>query len=544
MIRFVGYLFMLVTFSAHALVPVEGILMGEAQSDIQNDPLSAIFSEIYDKTQFGENKKLKLYHATYSSGQNLNESCGYLGVPVYSTVWQEKQARRSFAATLQYIGLDTSIKAIGAYAKKMDVTPDNFKTLTNNLIKNYCSKNVTIFSLRNIEKSLQYYYENPQMTIIPSIESSPFATPQVKISTEKPNARSREFDLVIRNFRDFCSWGGDTDDYRMMTSYLSNRYIMAFVMKNLLGVQDKVDDKLQKVITVSSADTVQIGCTDLICRKTTMENFKLKFPLSAGSTGIDTDLSKLYCHHFRFQNAPQKTTPEVKAWIKAEELEDPIFNTSQFISVMTGVPDFFNGVDSYVDIPLLVRSSVDDRWNQWARNVLNSFSRDLLYEESLKVKVEPRRDLASLGTKGFLIDFSITLGEMDRILKDNDKLGLTFDLKLSKNYIRSLRTKWGVMEKEADFEGQKLFKEEIARYINLQIKSKEKLFTQKLWNDDFSKLIGEELLQQALTYRGNLFDSYQDEVLRVPVKFQYGLFAIAYLRYRADVAAGRLKVSL
>lgn len=544
MIRIVGYLFFLMTFSVHALVPVEGILMGEAQSDIQNDPLLAIFSEIYDKTQFGENKKLKLYHATYSSGQNLNESCGYLGVPIYSTPWQEKQARRSVAATLQYIGLDTSIKAIGAYAKKMDVTPDNFKTLTNNLLKNYCSKNVTIFSLRNIEKSLQYYYDNPQMTMIPSVESSPFATPQVKISTEKPNARSREFDLVIRNFRDFCSWGGDTDDYRMMTSYLSNRFIMAFVIKNLLGTQDKVDDKLQKVLTVNSADTVQVGCTELICRKTTLDNFKLKFPVTAGSTGIDTDLSKLYCHHFRYQNAPQKTTPEVKAWIKAEELEDPIFNTSQFISLMTGVPDFFNGVDSYVDIPLLVRSSVDDRWNQWARTVLNSFSRDLLYEESLKVKVEPRRDLAALGTQGFLIDFSITLGEMDRILKDNDKLGLTFDLKLSKNYLRQLRTKWSHLEKEADFEGQKQFKEEIAKYIGLQIKSKEKLFTQKLWNDDFSKLIGEELLEQALTYRGNLFDSYQDQVLRVPVKFSYGLFAIAYLRYRADVASGRLKVSL
>jgi hypothetical protein len=544
MIRIVGYLFMIITFSAHALVPVEGILMGEADSGIQNDPLQAIFSEVYDKSQFGENKKVKIYHAAYRSGQNLNESCGYLGTPLYSTVWQDKQAKRSVAATLQYIGLDTSIKAIGAYAKKLDVSQDNFKTLTNNIVKNYCSKNLTIFSLRNVEKALQYYYDNPQMNLIPSVESSPFATAKVKNSTEKPLSRSREFDLVIKNFRDFCSWGGETEDYRMMTSYLSNRYIMAFVIKNMLGLQDKLDDKQQKVLTVESPDTVQVGCTDLICRKDTLTNFKNKFPLSAGSTGIETDLSKLYCHHFRFQDAPQKTTPEVKAWIKAQELEDPIFQTSQFIALMTGVPDFFNGVESYVDIPLLVKSSVDERWNLWAKNVLASFSKDLLYEESLKVKVEPRRDLASLGTEGFMIDFSITLGEMDRLLRSNDKLDLSFDLKLSKNYLRMLRTKWGVLEKEADFEGQKAFKEEIAKYINLQLKEKEKLFTQKLWNDDFAKLIGEELLQQALTYRGPMFNSYQDEVLKVPVKFSYGLFAIAYLRYRADVAAGRLKVSL
>lgn len=544
MMKFVGYLFMLMAFSAHALVPVEGILMGEAEPGIQNDPLVAIFADVYDRSQVGENKKLKMYHANYISGQNLYESCSYLGAPSYSTVWQEKQARRSMAATLQYIGLDTSIKAIGAYAKKLDVTPDNFRTLTTNLMRNYCSKNVTIFSLKNIEKALQYYYENPMMNMIPSVESSPFATTMVKTSTEKPAARSREFDLVIKNFRDFCSWGGDTDDYRMLTGYLNNRYIMAFIIKNMIGMQDRVDDKLQKVLTVASSDTVQVSCNELICRKDTIQNFKNKFPLSVGSTGIDTDLSKQYCHHFRFQDAPQKTTPEVKAWIKAQELEDPIFQTSQFISLMTGVPDFFNGIDSYNDMPLMVRSSVDDRWTQWSRYVLNSFSKDLLYEESLKVKVEPRRSLAAIATEGFMVDFSVTLGEMDRLLVSNDKLDLSFDLKLSKNYFRMLKTKWGALEKEADFEGQKAFKEEIAKYISLQIKQKEKLFRQRLWNDDFSRLIADELLTQALSYIGPMFNSYQDEMIKVPVKFSYGLFAIAYLRYRADVAAGRFKASL
>jgi hypothetical protein len=540
----VGYLLTLLIFSAHALVPVEGIIMGQAESELQSDPLLAIFSDIYDKTQFGENKKLKLYHSTYSNGQNLEESCHHLAAPTYSTIWQEKQARRSLAATLQYIGLDTSIKAIGAYAKKLDLNSENFKILSNNLVKNYCSKNVTIFSLSKIEKSLQYYFDNPSTHIIPTVESSPFASERLKLSTERPSARSREFDLVIRNFRDFCSWGGESEDYRMLTSYLSNRFIMAFVIKNLLGLQDKVDDKLQKVFTVSSPDTVQVACTELICRKTSLDDFKMIFPLSVGSTGIDTDLSKLYCHHFRYQNAPQKTNPEIKAWIKAQELEDPIFNTSQFISLMTGVPDFFNGVEIYADIPLLIRSSVDDRWNQWSKNVLNSFSRDLLYEESLKVKVEPRRELSSMAREGFMINFSVTLGEMDRIVKDNDQLKLTFDLKLSKNYIRSLKTKWIILEREADFEAQKEFKEEVGRYINLQIQTKEKLFSQKLWNQDFSKLIGEELLQQALIYRGDLFESYQDKVLKVPIKFSYGLFAIAYLRYRSDVAAGRLQLSL
>lgn len=542
--KLVGYLTFLFAFSAQALVPVEGILMGEAQNEIQNDPLLRIFSDIYDKSQVGENKKVKLYQATFESGQNLDESCSYLGRPTYSTTWQEKQARRSMAGTLQYIGLDTSIKAIGAYAKKLDVGPQEFAKLSSNLIRNYCSKNITIFSIRNIEKSLDYYYNNAQMSLIPSIESSPFATSSIKISTEKPMARSKEFDLAIKNFRAFCSWGGEVEDYRMMTSYLNNRFIMAFVIKNMIGVQDKIDEKIQKVTTVPSDDTVQVACTDLICRKENQNTFKQKFPMSVGSTGIATDLPKIFCHHFRYQDSPQTNVPEVKAWIKQNELEDPIFETSQFISLMTGVPDFFSGVDSYRDIPLLVRSSVDERWNIWARDVLGSFSKDLLYEESLKIKVEPRRDLASLGTKGFEIDFSVTLGEMDRLLISNDKLDLTFDLKLSKNYLRAIRTKWSLLDREVDTEGKAEYQAEIARYITLQLREKEKLFLQKMWNEDFAKLIAEELVQQTITYRGPLFGSYQDEVLRVPVKFSYGLFALSYLRYRADVASGRLKLNL
>ncbi|WP_408096217.1 hypothetical protein ACJVC5_14350 [Peredibacter sp. HCB2-198] len=544
MIKIVGLSLFLLSFSAQALVPVEGILMGEAQTEIQTDPLQKVFSDIYDKSKEGENKKVKLYQSTYESGQLLVESCGYLAPSTYATPWQEKQAKRAVAATLQYIGIDTTIKAIGAYAKKMEINEGDYKRLTNNLLKNYCSKNLTIFSLRNLEQSFQHYYQNPRSEMVPTVESSPFATMAVKTSTEKEEARSREFDQVIKNFRAFCSWGGEVEDYRMLTPYLNNRYIMSFVFKNMSGVQDQVTGKEQKVVAVPDSSTVQVACTELICRKENLTTFRQKFPVSVGSTGISTDLAKLYCHHFRFQNDPQGTIPEVKAWIKAREIEDPIFETSQFIALMTGVPDLFFGVNTYQDIPLLVRSSVDERWTLWARDVLNSFSKDMLYEEALKVKVEPRTDRVALATKGFKVELTVTMGEMDRLMKDHDKLGLTFDLKLTKNYLRSLKTKWHALAQEVDLEGQKKFKEDVAHYIDLQLREKSKFFTQKMWNEDFSRLVAEELINQVLIYQGPLFESYQEEVLRVPVKFSYGLFALSYLRYKADAASGRLKLNL
>lgn len=546
MIRLVGYLVFFLSSAAYALVPVEGILMGEARGDFQQDPLNYIFSDIYDKSQQGENKKIKLYHSTFMSGANLNESCSLYGSSIsYGSVWREKQARRSVVATLQYIGLDTMIKAIGSYARTLEMTEGDYNTLTINLVRNYCSKNISVFSLRNIEKSLKHYYSNPSQTIIPSVENSPFATEAFKYRTEGARSRSREMDYAIKGFRSFCSWGGDVEDYRLLSAYLNNPFIMSFIIKNMAGVQDKFIEPEEKIQTVENESTVQVVCEDLICRNSSSEEFAAKFPLSVGSTGLRTDLTKLYCNHFRYQNFEiNNTLPEVRQWIKESELEDPIFETNFFISLMTGVPDPFMGMENYHELPFMVKSSVDERWNRWAKEVLSIFSKDLMFEESLKIRAVPNHDPASLATKGFRLDFTVTLGEMDRMMNETDKLDLKFNLKLSKNYLRSLKTKWIHLTNEVDLEGKKRLEKDIAEYLNIQLKKKEKLFSQQMWNEDFKRLIADELLEQVLNYQGPLFNSYQEEVFTIPVRFSYGVFALSYLRYRADVKSNRLRLNL
>jgi hypothetical protein len=107
-----------------------------------------------------------------------------------------------------------------------------------------------------------------------------------------------------------------------------------------------------------------------------------------------------------------------------------------------------------------------------------------------------------------------------------------------------MKTKWSDLSSHLDMEGKNRFKEEVAKYIDIQLKEKEKLFLQKVWNDDFSKLITQELLSQVNLYKGPLFDSLQDQMLQIPVKFSYGIFALNYLRYKSDVNSGRLKLNL
>lgn len=544
MIKIVGLALVFMSFSAQAMIPLEGIIMGDAFKDIQRDPLNYVFSDIYDKSKVGENKKLKLYQSTYQSGMGLNESCGLYEQPKYSTSWEEKQAKRSMVATLQYIGLDTSIKAIGAYGAKLNLSEDQYHALTKNIVGNYCSKNVTVFSLKSIEKALAHYYQNPEKEMIPSVASSPFATEAFIKATESENARSQEFDQAIRNFRAFCSWGGDDNDYRMLAPYLNNRFIMAFVIKNMSGLQDKIEETKFSIETKSSSDTVQVMCRDLVCRKVTSSELKKQLPRSVGSTGLTTDLNKLYCHHFRFLDyLPKQTLPEIAGWIKNTEIEEPVMETSFFLSLMSGVPDLTLAVEAYKDLPVLIRSSMDERWSKWATESLGVFSKDLLFEESLKVRVQERAQ-DFLKEKKFVLNFTVTLGEMDRLLNDSDKISATFHLKLSRNYLREMRTKWDYLSKEVDIEGQKNFKLDLAKYIDLQLAKKEHLFLQKIWNADFSRLIAEELLNQAITQRGAYFKSYEEEMIDIPVHFRYGIFAMSYLRYRSDVKNGRLKLNL
>jgi hypothetical protein len=304
----------------YGLVPVEEILIGEAVEDQKNDPLELVFRQIYDLSQHEENKKVKMYHQTFNAGIYLSDSCQYYSPVSYANSWREKQAKRSVTATLQWIGLDQSMKSIGALAKSVEMSDSDYARLTNNLLTNFCSQNLTVISLKNVKKSLSNYFKNPQLDTLPSSRKSPFVTSYFKKATDSDSFKYKELDYAIKNFRAFCSWGGDVDDYRLLGPYLKNPFIMAHVIKQLSGQIDVYSEKNQKVSLEKSAETTQVVCEDLICRRESREQFLRRFPLSTGSSGLETDLTKLYCDHFRFQDySGTQTIPKAKEWIKEAE---------------------------------------------------------------------------------------------------------------------------------------------------------------------------------------------------------------------------------
>jgi len=538
-------LYLFHAFSAWALKPIEGVLLGEAREELQHDPLKLIFSESFDKNVPLENQRVKLFREQYVQGIQLKESCNYYSEPKYSSPWKEKQSRKFITSTLQYLGLDLTVKAIGAYAKKNSLDESDFSKQASNLVRNYCSKNLTVFSLKLLEKNLIYYYKNPVEDILPTAENSPFISQKFKKLTSSEKYLNNQFQQVLNNFRAFCSWGGSTDDYRLLVPYLKNPFIMSFVMNHLAGQKYQFDNSQEKFFLKSNpASTVQVTCDDFICRRDSFEGFKNKFPFSLGSTGLKEDLAKSYCFHFSKIDYETETIPEVKKWIKELEVENPVFETSAFLSIINGFPDAIFGVENYVDLISVSKSSFDERWDKWSSEAIKVFSKDLFFEEPLKIKTLARRDPVSLRVDGFGINFQLTLGEMDRVMDTNDKISTYFHLKLSKNYLRSIRVKWVEASRNVDNEAQKKTLEDIKSYIALQLKEKEKFFKQSIWNEDFERLIAEELLGQAIAYEGSLFKSFEDQMIKIPIKLSYGLFALNYIRYRADINAGRLKLKL
>jgi len=528
-----------------ALTPVEGILFGEADREIQTDPLYLIFNDSNDQSDIKETIKHKIFHSSLLHGSYLTQSCSQFAPSTYETVDKERQAKRMVVSTLQYIALDSILKSIGAYAKKLNIDAESYKNLSANLVTNFCTKNLTLISREQIKSLLAFYYENPFMDMIPTVNNSPYITEKFKIISESQETRGKEFELLIRNFRNFCSWGGDVEDFRMLAPYLNNKFIMSHVITNLTGNRFTYNTNDKSVSLRQHTGAVQVSCDNLICRRSSHSTFLEKFPLSVGSTGLYQDLVKLYCHTFKTQDyRPAKTIAQVKEWQKKQELEDPYYDVSFLFSLLTRVPDPTFGMENYQEIPFLAKSSIDEKWNLWAQKSLGRFSSDLLFEESLKVKSVPRRNPSLIRENLFAFEFNITLGEMDNIVDETDKLSAKFNLELSKNFLRNAIVKWNVLSKNLDEEGKKLHKEDLRKYIDELLKPKKKLFRQTMWTEDFSGLIVDELLSQLNLYQGRLFESYKDEMLQVPVKFNYGVFALGYLRYRADVQSGRLKLTL
>jgi len=537
----IGFCFLVYPKIVLGIIPIEDILLGSNFEDNSLDPLDFIFKKV-NKDKIAEVGKLRSLYFKNRQAEDLKNSCDLYQGMNFTSPWLEKQAQRSIASTLQWIGLDLTSKAIGTLASEMRMEKSEFERLKSNLINNYCSKNISVISLKYLEAKIKNFYDNPDLTVLPNIQNSPYVTKYFKDQTQGSDYLKNQMNYLVMNFRSFCSWGNDTEDYRLLSPYLNHPLIMAYVFKHLLNLEEEFDEKQDKIILRPSKRPIQVLCRELICRKTDPKTFTFGFPLSLGATALKTDLEKHYCFHFRFQNLSRNENKKINEWIKNSELEDTIFEIASFVSLLTGLPEPLFNLAKYSDIPFLIKSSIDEKWDLWSKEILSMFSKDLLFEESLRLKSTIYMDenfsgLHALGFKLFL-----SLGELDQVISENDKLKIDFHLKIPKNYFIQLLLKWAKLKDDFDVVGQNELKKEFAQYLNYQLNQKEKKLRQKFWTKDLGRLMADELLTELLKRSYLLQGNYSSELISIPVKIHYGLFAISYLRHKADINAGRLKL--
>lgn len=522
---------------ARALVPIEGLLQGSAAQDFQQDPMSLVFQ---NQSSSDEPARAlhKLYIAHYAEAQGLQQSCDYIGTADYASPSEEERARRSVVAGLQYLGLDMTVKAIGQYARMLQMPPADYTKLVDNLVTSSCSPNVTVYGLKLIKQNLQSVYERNDLNV-PSFPGMPYVSTKLTDKNNSLVTKEQELHHSMQNFRALCSWGGDTQNYRLLPPLLSNPLVMVTVLRHLENKLLMWDVKTQQARQVEGQGAIQVTCQNLICRRVENKEFVKTFPRLIGSSGIKQDLYRLWCNHFRMQETmgSDRQHPQVREWLKKI---DPVHErqmVGQMVALMTGVPDIMVSTKQYTELRDDLRAGIDERWDNWAKRALTSFSKDLLYEESLEIKVRPRRDPATIRQNLFAVDLTVTMGELDRLLQTGDKLRLDLDLKVSRNWLRWLRTRWNTVNQEANPATLEAFMDEVALYLKPQIEGKAKYFPTPLFRDGLEHVLAQELVEQVLRYQGSLFDTYEDKMLDVPLRFHYGMFALSYMRYKAQIKA-------
>lgn len=546
----IGIFLLVLITQVYALVPLEGIVYGDISDVRQYDPLRGLFNDsilFQNKSvnQF-QREKIELYKAIQDQALNLVNSCEQERFYTYQSVWDEALAKRSVVSTLQFIGLNITTKAIVKYAKSFNIDENGFKNLVNNLLGNSCSKNLSVFSKKLLRNNFMAFYESEEVDFsFPNLKDSPYFTQNIIDYTNSRQFKRNEFNYTIKNFEALCSWGGDVDNYRLLAPYLTNPVIMAYTYNHLLRKKLIWDDKDKKAYLVKNENAIQVACEDLICRRRNFAGFNKLFPRMIGSTILKDDLNILYCNHFKEQSYKTKGLSKgLKSWINNKEISESKIEPMNMISLITGVPDLFVGSKNYSEIQKAYNKTIQFRWDEWANGKSEQLITDLLYEESLFVDIVPGQNYEASRTGDFGLIFDFTLGELDRVLYETDKISSTFNLVFPKSYLKWVRNKYIEYNNKSEFDKMEEVEKNLATYIQTQLVTKKKYYTTKLWNKSFKNIIASNLIKQLVKYRGNKFNSFNKDKYKVPIKFRFGVFALRYIREKYQSAKDSRSLTL
>jgi len=549
----------------YGLMPLENVLLGDYVSEKSEDlssPIDTLF-ERYDQQMsrqdilkyplgLDESKiesprkllkdriKLGLYRGIIEEGYNLRNQCALekraLRYPIPS---EKQQAKRTFIATLQYKILDLTSYFLPVYAKYFEWEKDDYKNLVDNLVGNYCSQNLTTISLRNLKINMMRRYDRADRVNLPSIKENLYFPEKLGLQESRRSARESEFAYTIELFKSSCSWGNDTDNYRLLVPLLRSPVVAAMVLRELSGqsltwIEEKSRPGLER------EQTTRIVCKNLICRKSSEKDFNRFVPKALGSTGVLGDFKNLWCTELRDADYLYKNqVPQIAKIIKSRTMDEDQFLVSQLVALASGVPDLMILAPKFSDLLSLTRSSVDQTWDFWAEGQNDNYKKALAYEEALQIEPAPTRLFFKNLRPKFSVELDINQGEFDRVNNILGKLRTKMNLKFSKKFLKWAREQWSSIERISDEQTAKQREERIRlpfkKMIGEQMETLLSSYPVVPLKKEIDQLIIDEILGQLVSYDGNFFKGEVEGMVEVPVYINYGLFALRHLRDRYKI---------
>jgi hypothetical protein len=220
--------------------------------------------------------------------------------------------------------------------------------------------------------------------------------------------------------------------------------------------------------------------------------------------------------------------------MKSISFDEENFINSQFIALITGVPDFLLRGEKFINGVDVFRSSVDFTWNKWAKNQTDNFTRELFFEEPLMLELVERSQYHDYRSPNLKIAFDINLGEFDRINQKAGKIKVKFKIFVQNSFLNFYRTSLKTSEWNDALEKERLknrFKIQMTRDVNL---AREK-FIIPPWKGDLEGLIATEITSQILDTPEKYLDFTKPGMREIEVEINYGIFALKYINHQLNV---------
>jgi hypothetical protein len=432
--------------------------------------------------------------------------------------------------------MDVSVRALASYSKKLEWPEQEYQLFTDNLVKNFCSANITLIAREQIKKNLLAYRQSDKEFRLPSVKKSPFFPEKLEAGQMSSEIYEHEMLLTTELFKAACSWGGDIDNPRLMTAVFRDPVAAAFVIRQMTGEQFHFNSLTGEVFTKSSEAKASIVCENLICRKRTKTYFEKYFPRMIGSQSIKEDLRRIYCHSLiDIDDGVSKESSKVVAqWLKSQTFDDDNLMLAQWHALITNVPNFMLRVKSYDQLKNLLAASFDHIWDRWAARQISNFSKDLYLEEPIAVELVDRSFYFRDMMPEFAIYLDVNVGEIDRSVNIKGKIQSSIQLKFTKSFLAWIRHEWQRRDPRYPDKLKHLEKTMI-RHIEDSIDRVREQFKRPAWDGNLSAIVAKEILSQLELYKGRFFDNSKNQQVSIPVTFSFGPYALKYINFQARI---------